>query len=630
MADTFQCVHWALERPCPFRTGEDWFLPHVTEERLFGLRVAGEAEADGRIVDGICISGQRCGEDSTGRSHLLPYSGFRIDEALARFGGLAKAAEVCGLCEANCVHPLYRSQVAGCYCSIHEYPDSEELDEALWEVIREQGLEDRLRRAFHVTAPLWYGLWIESPLRRAQAELLLELLDPVFRREGEPAHDRAHFLAALKTSITWELPLHVSLSPLGHTHLFGMDIYPHCPRCKAVADGPGPPQGEEARPEVCFVCGNTFLPAKQVKLGAEAVFGETASVELEPWLGEAAYNDLAKKFIVRKGGTQEQADEVLDNSRVGPLRRRIAAVREKRRATLDAVRQAAASREGNDLPPRLALALSDDVALELVLVPAGEFLMGGVPERDDDCRHEIPRHSVRIARPFYLGRFPVTQAQWAAVVGGNPSRFRGDPDLPVEAVNWFAAQEFCERLCRRLRRPFRLPSEAEWEYACRAGTTTAYAFGDVLGLDQANFTPAEEFEASFRLRGPKFWEAERWMTPVGSYPPNGWGLYDMHGNVEEWCEDDWHDDYVGAPADGSPWVGGQEWPMGVLRGGWCAATERVCTSAARRYGVRMDSGAEAGHDMAEERVSAQKGRFRRLYLDISGEIAGLRVVCEFM
>ena len=157
-------------------------------------------------------------------------------------------------------------------------------------------------------------------------------------------------------------------------------------------------------------------------------------------------------------------------------------------------------------------------------------------------------------------------------MGTNPSKHRGDPDLPVDQVSWFDCQEFCERLCELHGRAFRLPSEAEWEYACRAGTTTKYAFGDTISPSQANFTP---YAALF---GPPPADEEAFVremelaveaaetqgvrdakpTPVGRYPPNAWGIHDMHGNVEEWCEDVWHPNYEGAPTDGRAWLDGED------------------------------------------------------------------------
>jgi formylglycine-generating enzyme len=150
--------------------------------------------------------------------------------------------------------------------------------------------------------------------------------------------------------------------------------------------------------------------------------------------------------------------------------------------------------------------------MKLVLIPAGELVMGSVPGepmRQDD---EVP-HRVTISRPFYLSATEVTQRQWLAVMGTNPSRFP-NPDAPVEQVTWNDVQEFLRRL------DVRLPTEAEWEYACRAGTTTAYSVGAVLSAEDAN----TDREATM---------------PVGSFAPNAWGLYDMHGNVWEWCADEY-------------------------------------------------------------------------------------------
>jgi formylglycine-generating enzyme required for sulfatase activity len=246
-------------------------------------------------------------------------------------------------------------------------------------------------------------------------------------------------------------------------------------------------------------------------------------------------------------------------------------------------------------PATFSITLNNALDLEFVLVPAGEFLMGSPSTEENPT--ESPQHVVRIPRPFCIGRFLVTQAQWSAVMGKNPSRHRGDPNLPVDQVSWFDCQEFCERLCQRYGQAFRLPSEAEWEYACRAGTTTKFAFGDTLSLAQANFTPyavrfgppptdedalVREMEMAAETAETQDERPAR-PTPVGSFPPNAWGIFDMHGNVEEWCEDVWHPNYIGAPADGSAWLdGAQREAFRVVRGGWCSATEFVCTSTARR------------------------------------------------
>jgi formylglycine-generating enzyme required for sulfatase activity/calcineurin-like phosphoesterase family protein len=214
--------------------------------------------------------------------------------------------------------------------------------------------------------------------------------------------------------------------------------------------------------------------------------------------------------------------------------------------------------------------LGDGVTLEMVKVPGGMLIMGSPASeanRDDD---EGPQHEVSVPG-FYAGKFEVTQAQWRAVaalpkVNGDldpaPSHFKGD-ELPAETVSWEDAIEFCARLSRKTGLSYRLPSEAEWEYACRAGTTTPFAFGETIAPDLVNYSG--DFPYGSASKG-----ANRQMTvPVGSLREgvNGFGLYDMHGNVWEWCMDVWHSDYAGAPSDGSAWVTGGDPSFRVLRGG---------------------------------------------------------------
>jgi formylglycine-generating enzyme required for sulfatase activity len=185
--------------------------------------------------------------------------------------------------------------------------------------------------------------------------------------------------------------------------------------------------------------------------------------------------------------------------------------------------------------------LSEDVSLTLMLIPAGEFKMGTLPDEPNSLSREQPQHRVTVP-PFLMGRYPVTQAQWRVIAGYSridkdlnpaPSHFEGDT-LPVENVSWEDATEFCRRLATRTGKAYGLPSEAQWEYACRAGTQTAYHIGNRLTEELANY------------RGTVGQTSE-----VGRYSANRWGLYDMHGNVWEWCEDHWHESYKGAPADGS-------------------------------------------------------------------------------
>jgi formylglycine-generating enzyme required for sulfatase activity len=185
-----------------------------------------------------------------------------------------------------------------------------------------------------------------------------------------------------------------------------------------------------------------------------------------------------------------------------------------------------------------------------------------------------------------MGKFQVTQAQWKAVANNlprvkldlkpNPSKFEGD-DHPVERVSWYDAVEFCDRLSRHTNRQYRLPSEAEWEYACRAGTTTPFHFGETITGKLANYNASGKAYAS---ETPEGYRNE--TTVVGSFSsPNPFGLHDMHGNVREWCADTWHDNYDDAPKDGSAWTSGGNDNRSPLRGGsWFTGPEN-CRSADR-------------------------------------------------
>ncbi|NET55580.1 MAG: formylglycine-generating enzyme family protein [Symploca sp. SIO2E6] len=214
--------------------------------------------------------------------------------------------------------------------------------------------------------------------------------------------------------------------------------------------------------------------------------------------------------------------------------------------------------------------LGKGILLEMVAIPGGTFMMGSPDREKRRVAEEIPQHSVTV-KPFYLGKFTITQAQWKAVaalrkvsrsLNADPSNFKGD-NLPVERVSWFDAQEFCARLSRKTGRTYRLPSEAQWEYACRAGTTTPFHFGETINTDLANYH--NDYTYGSGLRG----EDRRKTTPVGSFQvANAFGLYDMHGNVWEWCEDHWHNNYYGAPKDGSAWLkDDQNNPCRIVRGG---------------------------------------------------------------
>jgi formylglycine-generating enzyme required for sulfatase activity len=201
---------------------------------------------------------------------------------------------------------------------------------------------------------------------------------------------------------------------------------------------------------------------------------------------------------------------------------------------------------------------------EMVVVPAGRFLMGSPPSEAGRSSDEGPQRWVDVTR-FAMGKFEVTQRQWEAVMGSNPSGFRTcGPDCPVENVSWYDAQEFVRRLSQRTGQNYRLPSEAEWEYAARAGTTTAYFWGDAFDTGRANNNRSQ-------------------TVRVGSYGANAFGLHDLHGNASEWVQDVWHDNYAGAPSDGSTWVTGGDQARRVLRGGSWGSSRQSLRSAFRYW-----------------------------------------------
>ncbi|GAB4325515.1 MAG: hypothetical protein OHK0047_10430 [Leptolyngbyaceae cyanobacterium] len=227
--------------------------------------------------------------------------------------------------------------------------------------------------------------------------------------------------------------------------------------------------------------------------------------------------------------------------------------------------------------------LGEETWLEMVRIPGGSFVMGAPATEAESTNAERPQHDVRI-QPFFIGKYPVTQAEWKAVAAlpqvnreldPDPSRFKGS-DRPVERVSWYDAVEFCDRLSQLTGRPYRLPSEAEWEYACRAGTTTPFHFGETITTDLANY-----YGESTYGRGPKGIYRQE-TTTVGSFGvANAFGLFDMHGNVWEWCLDHWHGDYEGAPTDGSAWVTGGDSDRRLLRGGSWLNDPWDCRSAYR-------------------------------------------------
>ncbi|MGK7892290.1 MAG: SUMF1/EgtB/PvdO family nonheme iron enzyme [Xenococcus sp. (in: cyanobacteria)] len=216
--------------------------------------------------------------------------------------------------------------------------------------------------------------------------------------------------------------------------------------------------------------------------------------------------------------------------------------------------------------------LGNGIKLDMIAIPGGTFLMGSTSGRGE----ELPQHEVKV-QPFFMGKYPVTQAQYKKVMSENPSYFEFDgDDRPVERVSWVNAVEFCKELSKKTGKEYRLPTEAEWEYACRVGTTTKYHCGNNIMKQEANYDG-------------------RQTTKVGKYPPNNFYLFDMHGNVWEWCQDEWHGNYRGAPNDGKAWISGRNSATRVMRGGSWRNDSSFCRSAYRNnldheYGYSSDIG----------------------------------------
>ena len=246
---------------------------------------------------------------------------------------------------------------------------------------------------------------------------------------------------------------------------------------------------------------------------------------------------------------------------------------------------------GNDdelLPQQAQL---KPIGLEMVAIPGGTFIMGSPPKELEHKKNESPQHSVTV-QPFFMGKYPVTQAQWRFVaqlpqvnkeLKPDPSKFKGD-NRPVDQVSWEDAVEFCLRLSQYTGRTYSLPSEAQWEYACRAGTTTPFHFGETITTDLANYNGDYVYG-----QGPTGVYRGK-TTAVGSFGvANNFGLYDMHGNVWEWCQDHWHSNYEGAPTDESAWLSNKEDSnRRLLRGGSWSFDPVDCRSACR-YGNNLDS-----------------------------------------
>ncbi|WP_082127268.1 SUMF1/EgtB/PvdO family nonheme iron enzyme [Calothrix sp. 336/3] len=235
--------------------------------------------------------------------------------------------------------------------------------------------------------------------------------------------------------------------------------------------------------------------------------------------------------------------------------------------------------------------LENGIDLEMVYIPGGTFIMGSPEGEKESYYDERPQHQVTVPA-FYMGKYQVTQAQWQAVaklpkierdLNPEPSSFKGE-NRPVEFVSWYDAVEFCARLSKATGKEYRLPSEGEWEYACRGGTTTPFHFGETITSQLANYNASDaEYTYAEELVG----EYREETILVGSFPPNAFGLYDMHGNVWEWCADPWHGNYEEAPQDGSVWLDNGNNNRSPLRGGSWGDNSCYCRSGCRDdFGLR--------------------------------------------
>jgi len=228
-------------------------------------------------------------------------------------------------------------------------------------------------------------------------------------------------------------------------------------------------------------------------------------------------------------------------------------------------------------PQSFTLDLGNKVKLEMIAIPSGSFWMGS-PD-GVGYGNERPRHEVAIA-PFWISKYPITQAQYQEIAGKNPSNFKGN-QRPVEQVSWWETIAFCGKLRGKSDRVFRLSSEAEWEYACRAGTETPFYFGETTSTEQVNY------DGNYTYGAGKEGEYRKQTTDVGIFPANAFGLYDMHGNVWEWCADHWHGNYDDAPIDGSAWITANDKESRLLRGGSWVDNPDYCRSA-YRYNLSPD------------------------------------------
>jgi formylglycine-generating enzyme required for sulfatase activity len=274
----------------------------------------------------------------------------------------------------------------------------------------------------------------------------------------------------------------------------------------------------------------------------------------------------------------QNAAYLILNSRAEPRIKQILQDPDKLGFKLEQIEVVTVNKSGEiiQLHPRVARYFTEDlgngVTLEMAAIPGGNFMMGSPKNEMGRSDNESPQHQVTVSS-FFMGKYPLTQAQYQAITGTNPSWFKGD-NRPVEVVSWHNAVRFCKRLSQKTGKTYRLASEAEWEYACRAEKTTPFYFGESIITDLVNYNGNYTYGSA-----PKG-KYRRRTTEVGTFPPNGFGLYDMHGNVWEWCLDKWQKNYINAPNNGSAWIS-RSFLGRTLRGGSWYVSPQGCRSAHR-------------------------------------------------
>ncbi len=396
------------------------------------------------------------------------------------------------------------------------------------------------------------GLKVEELFKQVRAEVARATNDAQVPWENTALVGDFYFTPPAASTATVAAP---AVPPEAPTLVGHLQVAVNAPEAQVQVDGR--PVGRATLNEALNV---PNLPAGKTKVRAEA----------------EGYEPIEKVVEIRRDGWTQEAFELAKVIVIAPESPRPPAVITPETAPRPtSVRPDAADQDKTTK----IVDLGGGVTMELVWIPPGTFVMGSPDTEQPRGMDESPLHEVTISRSFWLGKYEVTQEQWETVMWHNPSHFEGDKNLPVESVSWNDCQEFIRKLNERAGGGFRLPTEAEWEYACRAGSRTPFHFGKTISTDQANYNG--------RIRygdGPKGIH-RRTTTPVGSFPANAWGLHDMHGNVWEWCSD-WYGANYTEQKETDP-QGPSSGEFRVLRGGSWNDPPGYCRAAKHGIGIAI-------------------------------------------